>query len=143
MDIAPDAAPEQAIFLTVGEALIDIVTPSDGSAPGEYVGGSPTNVATGLAALGHASRLATWFGADARGEQIATHLAEHGVHLSTGSAHADRTSTATAQVDESGVARYAFDLTWRLPQIELTGVGHLHSGSLAATIEPGGTAWST
>ena len=38
--------------LVIGESLIDIVHRPDGSAR-EHVGGSPANVAIGLARLGH------------------------------------------------------------------------------------------
>ena len=48
--------------LVVGEALIDIVTGEDGDR--ELVGGSPANVAVGLARQGHGTRLLTRVGDD-------------------------------------------------------------------------------
>ena len=49
--------------LVIGEALIDIVIPHSGD-PVEHVGGSPANVAIGLARLGHPTELATHIGTD-------------------------------------------------------------------------------
>lgn len=126
--------------LTVGEALIDVVVPHDGGEPVEHVGGSPANVAIGLAALGHPSRLTAYLGQDARGERVRAHLEGYDVQLTDGSQDAGRTSTATAHLDEQAVATYDFDLAWRIGEQDLTGVGHLHTGSIAATLEPGGSA---
>lgn len=126
--------------LTVGEALVDVVVPHGGGSSTEHVGGSPANVAVGLAALGHPSRLTAHLGTDPQGDRVAAHLARYGVHLTEGSRGAERTSTATARLDDEGVATYDFDLTWRVGPQDLDGVGHLHTGSVAATLEPGGTA---
>ena len=60
--------------LVVGEALIDIVAGDDG-ADRELVGGSPANVAVGLARQGHATRLLTRIGRDERGRRIAKRFA--------------------------------------------------------------------
>ena len=51
--------------LVIGEALIDIVIPFSGDTV-EHVGGSPANVAIGLARLGPPPELATHIGPDAR-----------------------------------------------------------------------------
>ncbi|GAA1153651.1 carbohydrate kinase family protein [Ornithinicoccus hortensis] len=128
--------------VVIGEALIDVVEPTDGPAR-EHVGGSPANVAVGLATLGHGTRLAAHIGRDDRGRRIVDHLQEHGVGLVDGSDRAVRTSTATARLDPqggAGGATYVFDLTWEAPEVDLTGAGHLHAGSLGATVEPGGSA---
>lgn len=122
----------------VGEALIDIVVHPSGEAV-EHVGGSPANVAVGLARLGHRTRLATYVGTDERGRRIAGALAAEGVALEPGSTDAPRTPTATARLDAAGAATYDVDLAWRLsPDAAVPGGGHLHTGSLAATLEPGG-----
>ncbi|MGB3258296.1 MAG: carbohydrate kinase [Ornithinimicrobium sp.] len=122
--------------VTVGEALIDIVHPKD-SEPTEHVGGSPANVAVGLAALGHPTSLATYLGQDERGDRIADYLEQRNVMLTDGSRSAPRTSTAKASLDDDGGATYDFDLSWDIPIPDLTGVGHLHTGSIAATLQPG------
>ena len=49
------------------------------------------------------------------------------------------TSVAQATLDDTGAATYVFDLDWQLPTIpDLTAYGHVHTGSIAAVIEPGG-----
>ncbi|MFC6705460.1 carbohydrate kinase family protein [Flexivirga alba] len=122
--------------LVIGEALIDIVRPVDGP-PQEHVGGSPLNVAIGLARLQHPARLAAYFADDAYGRQICEHLAADDVGLVEGSLSADRTPTAIATLDENGSATYEFDLTWDLPYPLPTDIGHLHTGSIAAALQPG------
>lgn len=122
----------------VGEALIDIVVPNKGE-PVEHVGGSPANVAVGLARLGHATRLATHIGSDDRGRRIADLMHAEGVELVEGSRSAGRTPTAVARLDADGAATYEFDLDWRLEAAAVSAglTGHLHTGSIAATLLPG------
>lgn len=129
----------QVPVLVVGEALIDIVVPLAGD-PVEHVGGSPANVAIGLARLGHPTQLATHIGTDDRGARIAGLLADEGVGLAPGSTTADRTPTATARLDAGGAASYEFAIDWRLDPAQQVSAGHLHTGSLAATLAPGGQA---
>lgn len=128
-----------ATVVSIGEALIDIVQPQDGEVT-EHVGGSPANVAVGLAALGHPTLLATNLGKDERGLRITDYLAERNVALTPGSRDAARTSTAKAMLDADGAATYDFDLTWDIPVPDLSGVGHVHTGSIAATLQPGASA---
>lgn len=122
----------------VGEALIDIVA-HDGAASHEHVGGSPLNVAVGLARLDHPTRLVTSIGPDERGDRIARVLHESGVELAPGSRTASRTSTATVRLDGSRNAAYEFALAWELdPRRAVAPAGaHLHTGSIAATLPPG------
>ncbi len=130
-----------AEVLVIGEALIDIVIPLDGE-PAEHVGGSPANVAIGLSRLGHPTRLATHIGTDPRGARIAELMAAESVGLSSDSITAERTPTAAATLDAAGVATYQFDLDWRLEpeRVSLPAGGHVHTGSIAATLSPGGAA---
>jgi fructokinase len=126
--------------LVIGESLIDIVHRPDGSTC-EHVGGSPANVAVGLARLGHDVTLATKIGLDERGTRIATRLGEEGVALTEGSMGERPTSVATSRLDETGAAAYTFDLTWELNEDQpLEGMAHVHTGSIAATLEPGASA---
>lgn len=124
----------------LGEALIDIVVPQRGDRS-EHVGGSPTNVAIGLARLGHPTTLATHFGRDQRGERIRSLLATEGVALAFGSDTAARTSTALARLDDDQAATYEFDLDWRIDSDGVSesaaGTRHVHTGSIAATLLPG------
>jgi len=126
--------------LVIGESLIDIVHRPDGSTR-EHVGGSPANVAVGLARLGHDVTLATMIGDDERGTRIATRLEEEGIALTEGSIGERPTSVATSTLDETGAAAYTFDLTWELNEYQpLEGLAHVHTGSIAATLEPGASA---
>jgi fructokinase len=131
---------DQPAVLTVGEALVDIVVARNGQERTEHVGGSPANVAVGLAALDHDSRLTAHLGHDERGRRVREHLLDADVVLTPGSDSAERTSTATAHLDVDGSATYEFDLLWHVGTQDLHGVGHLHTGSVAATLEPGASA---
>jgi fructokinase len=123
--------------LVIGEALIDIVTDPDGESV-EHVGGSPANVAVGLARLDHPVDFATSLGQDPRGDRIAAHLGRHGVTVLASSRGQDPTSTAVAHLDATGAATYEFDLHWNLPHIQpAEGTGHVHTGSIGAVLEPG------
>lgn len=126
--------------VVVGELLVDIVhTPDGGTA--EHVGGSPANVALGIARLGHDTHLATLVGTDDRGVRCREHVESAGVSLLPGSMSEDHpTSTAVATLDDSGAAAYVFDLHWNLPPVQLpAGTAHVHTGSIATTLEPGET----
>ncbi|OBI19177.1 ribokinase [Mycobacterium sp. E2327] len=118
--------------LVVGEALIDIV----GAA--EHVGGSPLNVAVGLARLGRDVDFATHIGDDERGRRIADYLKAAGAQLVPGSSSADRTPTAVATIGADGSVTYTFDLDWQLSGTpEAAPPLLVHTGSIAAVREPG------
>lgn len=126
--------------LVVGEALVDVVRRADGSVE-EHPGGSPANVALGLARLGRTTHLLTHVGDDARGERITGHLRASGVHLVPGSVQPGPSSTAQAVLAPDGSATYDFRLDWAPPSpapadlpADLLAV---HTGSIAATLAPG------
>jgi fructokinase len=126
--------------LVIGESLIDLVHSADGSNH-EHVGGSPANVAVGLARLGHDITFATLLGDDERGARIAGYLAGEGISLADGSVGKLPTSLATSTLDATGAATYSFDLAWALGELPpLDGLTHVHTGSIAATLEPGASA---
>ena len=126
--------------LVIGESLIDLVQRPDGSAQ-EHVGGSPANVAVGLARLGQDITFATLIGHDERGARIASLFEKEGVSLTEGSVGGRPTSVATSTLDATGAAAYSFDLAWELTECQpLDGVTHVHTGSIAATLEPGASA---
>lgn len=118
--------------LVVGEALVDVV---EGGAA--HPGGSPLNVAVGLARLGVPTTLFTRVGRDAHGSLVRDHLDASGVVLGDGSVHGDRTSTAVVDVDAEGRAEYRFDLVSELPTPGVAHAGLVHAGSIAAFAEPG------
>ena len=124
-------------FLVIGEALIDIVERPDGTSD-EHVGGSPANVALGLARLGHSTALACALGNDARGQRIGGLLGAEGIDLGASHGSILVTSTAHARLDESGAANYTFDLDWVFDAdtLDITPT-HVHTGSIAAQLDPG------
>ncbi len=127
--------------LVVGEALVDVVHRTDGSAD-EHPGGSPLNVAIGLARLGHEVRFAARFGRDRHGDMIRAHLAKEPlIEVTPGTDGAAYTSTAVATLDATGAATYEFDLVWDVADaLDDTPVGHLHTGSIGAILAPGADA---
>ena len=130
---------ESPSVLVIGEALIDVVEGSP--EPGEHVGGSPANVALGIARLGQRVRLRTALGRDARGVRVVDHLASAGVNVEDESFVLERTPTASVTVEDDGAARYDFDIEWDIgAPIELRDAGIVHVGSLATFLEPGASA---
>ena len=81
--------------LVVGETLVDIVHSPDGMVS-EHVGGSPANVAMGIARLGHDTVLATSLGDDAHGTRCRGHVTDRGVAIENLDAGSHPTSTAVA-----------------------------------------------
>ena len=125
--------------LVIGEALIDIVREAAG-AHVEHVGGSPCNVAVGLARLDHKVRLATTLGHDERGQRIADHLRRRRVKVTKSSFTEQPTSVAQVTFDEDQNASYEFDLSWHLAPVKVgKRTTHIHAGSLATVLEPGAT----
>lgn len=140
---APDGAVAVAV---VGEALVDFVPPGPGPLFEAFVGGSPANVAVGLARLGVPARLAARIGNDPLGRRIRRHLDENGVDLSNAVAAAEHSSLAIVGIGEDGGADYDFrvdgtaDWQWRDDELSKaldTSVAAVHSGSLALTMAPG------
>lgn len=135
--VDPSVPADAPPVLVVGEALIDVVTGEAGGAT-ESVGGSPANVALGLARLGVPVRLHTALAHDDRGERVASHLATSGVDVDPASFILPRTSTATARLSARGDAVYDFDIDWRIEgPINLRGATTVHVGSIACFVEPG------
>jgi len=123
--------------LVIGEALVDIVERTDGTTSA-HPGGSPANVALGLARLGCRVDLLTSLGDDAHGRLVRDHVETAGVNLVPGPP-APRTSVATATLDNTGAANYRFDLEWDLAATPAPSERAcvVHTGSIAAVLEPG------
>src|SRR3954468_13520115 len=126
--------------LVVGEALVDVVVRSDG-AVSEHPGGSPLNVAIGLARLGRETDLLTRLGQDEPGRPVLRHLEGSGGHLVEGSVLPVATATAAATLAPDGSATYEFDLHWELGAVTPPDAPvAVHTGSIAAVLEPGASA---
>lgn len=100
------------MLTVIGEALVDVVQRPSGIEA--HVGGSPLNVAVGLARLDHPVQFIGRFGQDAYGDSVAAHLRSSSVMVPL-PPDGKPTSVATAVIDDDGAATYTFDLTWDLP----------------------------
>jgi fructokinase len=129
------------MILISGEALIDLIP--DPIKPGGYdavLGGSPFNVAIGLARLGSQTTFVSRISVDGNGEALAAALAENGVDLGFLARDARPTMLAFVMRGTAKTgSRYsfyldatAFDGPWPFPTEWPKGAGHLHVGSLAA-----------
>ncbi|WP_115788503.1 carbohydrate kinase family protein [Arthrobacter silvisoli] len=128
------------MLTVIGEALVDVVRRPSGEEA--HVGGSPLNVAVGLARLGHPVQFIGRYGQDPYGDAIAAHLRSSSV-LVPFPPDGKPSSVATAVVGDDGAASYTFDLSWELPGLAdrlpfmLQGASLLHTGSIATMLEPG------
>ncbi len=129
------------MILISGEALIDLIPdPVKANAYDAVLGGSPYNVAIGLARLGSQTAFVSRISADGNGEALAAALAENGVDL--GFVARDMRPTTLAFVMRGTAktgSRYsfyldatAFDGPWPFPTEWPKGARHLHVGSIAA-----------
>jgi fructokinase len=135
----------------IGEALIDLVIDSTVSLPDgatrytAFPGGSPYNVAIGLARLGQPSQLLVRLSHDAFGQQIRAHALSNGVDLSLAVDAGEPTTLAVVGLDSQHNAIYDFYLNgtadWLWTDAELSrltdAVSWVHTGSLASWTPPG------
>ena len=132
------------MLTVIGEALVDQVI-SDTSPLRFHPGGSPLNVAVGVARLGRPVQFVGRYGKDEYGALIRQHLLSNSV-LTPLPADDLPTSVATAVLNPAGGASYTFDLEWQLPALAaalprlLDGTTVLHTGSIAAMLSPGADA---
>jgi fructokinase len=130
------------MLTVIGEGPVDVVQRASGIEA--HVGGSPLNVAVGLARLDHPVQFIGRYGRDAYGDSLAAHLRASSVMLPQGPDDLP-TSVATALIDDDGAATYTFDLAWELPGLAehlpfmLQGTTLLHTGSIATMLAPGAT----
>jgi fructokinase len=126
------------MFFVVGEALVDLVGQRGGRTFSAHPGGSPANVALGLARLGVPVTLKTRLGRDAFGEMIAAHLEASGVQVDGGTAEKAQTTLAIATL-AAGIASYDFRIDWDVDASAPLPIETrcLHTGSLATVIPPG------
>lgn len=129
------------MLTVIGEALVDVVQ-RPGAETAAHPGGSPMNVAVGLARLGHDAQFIGRYGKDDHGTLIDEHLRASGVHLPVG-ADEKKTSVAQATIGEDGAADYEFDIDWSLEGAAekladvAAGATAVHVGSIGAMLEPG------
>ena len=126
------------MFVVVGEALIDLVGQRGGRTLAAHPGGSPANVALGLARLGVPVTLKTRLGRDAFGDMISAHLEASGVRVDGGPEGGASTSLAIATL-AAGIAAYDFRIDWDVEALAPLPIETrcLHTGSLATVLPPG------
>jgi fructokinase len=136
------------MILISGEALIDLIPdPIKANAYDAVLGGSPYNVAIGLARLGSQTAFVSRISADGNGEALAEALAASGVDL--GFVARDIRPTTLAFVMRGTAktgSRYSFyldgtayDGPWPFPTQWPKGAQHLHVGSFSAVERHGQT----
>ncbi|MCH5671198.1 carbohydrate kinase family protein [Streptomyces gilvus] len=129
----------------IGEALVDMVQLE---APGDYrahPGGSPFNVAVGLARLGHGTALMARLADNAFGRMLRAHAVAEGIDLTCSPDTAEPTTLAVVSMDPQGRASYDFyrdgTADWQWTEAETArvpaGTGVLHFGSVASWTPPG------
>ncbi|MDQ1738830.1 MAG: fructokinase [Pseudonocardiales bacterium] len=137
----------------IGEALIDLVMdPASAASPGPktylaHPGGSPFNVAIGLARLAQPSQLLARLSDDAFGRQLRQHAEANGVDLGYAVQAPEPSTVAVVSLDADRNAGYDFYRTgtadWQWSAAELdrmpADTGWIHTGSLASWTEPGAT----
>jgi fructokinase len=126
------------VFVVVGEALVDLVGQRGSRTFVAHPGGSPANVALGLARLGDPVTLVTQLGADPFGEMVSTHLQASGVRVDGNPRPGTRTSLAVATL-AAGSATYDFRIEWDVGDLGPLPADTrcLHTGSLATALAPG------
>jgi fructokinase len=129
----------------IGEALIDLVP---GTGAGQFVahpGGSPYNVAIGLARLGQPTALFARLADNAFGRLLRARAVSEGIELDFAPAATEPTTLAVVSLDDQARAQYDFylegtaDWQWTAAELaHLPDAGEVvHFGSLAAWTPPG------
>ena len=95
-------------IVVIGEALIDLVETGDDEPRLARPGGSPYNVAIGLARLDRPTAFAGRLSRDPLGSVLRTHALRSGVDLSLTVDAREPTTVALVELDADGTARYRF-----------------------------------
>lgn len=131
----------------VGEALIDLVETGDDEPRLARPGGSPYNIAVGLARLDRSAAFVGRISRDLLGDVLRRHASRSGVDLSLAVDAAQPSTVALVEITD-GVARYRFgidgtaDFRWTDAELARVpdDVAAVHFGSLASWTPPGDAA---
>ncbi|MFN8109416.1 MAG: carbohydrate kinase [Thermoleophilia bacterium] len=145
MDLEKTLSASTGRVTVIGEALIDLVADPSGAGFTAHPGGSPYNVAVGLARLGVPTSLMARLGDNAFGRLLRSHAEAEGVDLGPAARAAEPTTLAVVTLDARAHATYDFYLTgtadWQWTGSELAAfppdTAVLHFGSVAAWMPPG------
>ena len=129
----------------IGEALVDLVPATDPACYQAKPGGSPFNVAIGLARLGHSATLMARLAGDGFGTLLRAHAVAENVDLGRAPLAAEPTTLAVAELDHDARASYTFYLQgtadWQWTDEETARLpgdtAVFHMGSLATWLPPG------
>jgi fructokinase len=135
----------EPIVAVIGEALMDVVDTGDGATFTAHVGGSPLNVATGLARLGQPTAFLGRFSNDSLGRILRRYAERAGLDLDASPNATEPSTLAVVRLDHRGVASYDFTVDgtadWAWTSEELArlpaSVTVLHLGSLTSWLPPG------
>jgi fructokinase len=136
------------VIVVAGEALVDLVTGSDGELRG-HPGGGPFNVARTIGRLEEPVAYLGRISTDRYGAILREHLAADGVGLEATVSTEDPTTVAVAELDGGGEASYRFEAAGTAapgltPEQALAALPRradiLHVGTLGLVLEPMATA---
>ena len=139
------AAAEPATITVIGEALIDLVPGERRGTFGALPGGSPYNVAVGLARLGQRTALMARLADNTFGRLLRDKAVAEGIDLAAAPRAAQLTTLAVVNLDADASASYDFysegTADWQWTDAEISAVpvdtAVLHFGSLASWTPPG------
>ena len=142
------------MYLICGEALFDVFL-EDGDNPRRlrldaHAGGSPFNVAVGVARLGGKSALLTGMSTDMLGTRLAKILEQESVSMDYLVRSGRRTTLSFVSLDATGQAQYVFyglgSADCNVSRDELPVIGKeivgLHFGSYSLVVQPVATAFA-
>jgi fructokinase len=132
------------VLTVIGETLIDLIGGSDGETYAARPGGSPLNVAVGLARLGNPTALMARLATGVFGSQLRTYATGNGLDLRWAVTAAEPATLAVVAIDDAGQAAYDFYVDgtadWQWTDAELRRMPDdtevVHTGSLAAWRTP-------
>ena len=142
------------MFLTTGEALVDMIAVDVGGRRlfDPVIGGSPLNVALGLARLGRPVAHLTQLSSDTFGDAIADLMDREGIDRRFVRRSPRPSTLVHVDVDRFGVPRYAFHLEGTadrsmeldaLPGELPAEIAAIHFGSISLLLEPTATTLRT
>jgi fructokinase len=142
-----DAQADVAVTV-IGEAVIDLLPAGPPRTFQAVPGGSPYNVAVGLARLGHHATLMARLADTAFGRILRDHALAEGIDLRAAPPAAEPSTLAVVSLDASARASYDFyldgtaDWQWTAEETGRApgGTGVFHFGSIAAWTPPGDAA---
>jgi fructokinase len=142
---ADPPAPPAPLLTVIGEALVDLVPLAAARTFEARPGGSPFNVALGLARLGLPTALMARLADNAFGRILRRHAEAEGIDLSASPAAVEPTTLAVVSIDAQARASYDFyeqgtaDWQWTAQEAARVpaGTAVLHLGSLASWTPPG------